>query len=83
MANWYGIPGIEFHFTNAWADPQITYDGIRDSINVDVECALWDEYCEECNELGIEPDMYDGLEDYMLRNAETVKDCIVMFREAV
>ena len=75
VANWYGISGIDFHFRGTNTDPEITFDGITDSICVDVEQLMWGYYREDHPD---EPDEF--FDQYMLDNAEEVKDRIRDFR---
>lgn len=78
MANWYGIDGIDFHWRGAWADPEITLDGITDSICVDVEDAMWNDFEEDYPE---KSELF--FEQYMLENSETVKDRVREFRALI
>lgn len=82
MANWYGIDGIEFHFINQWADPEITYNGVRDTSGVTVESTMWERFHEDIREGildAVEGDD-DAFADYMLANADEVKELILMAR---
>lgn len=46
MANYRGIPNIEFVWHGEWADPELIYKG--HSFNYwDVEDALWGDYVEQ------------------------------------
>lgn len=84
MTNWYGIPEIELHFVNPWADFEITFDGIRDSSGVTVEDTMWSMYTDEFPEPDYFGDHYpayaDRFADYMRENADEVKDLIRMAR---
>ncbi|MCK0441061.1 hypothetical protein MUG78_16805 [Gordonia alkaliphila] len=73
--NWYGIPGIQYHFVGAWDDFTITYQGVTDTIGVDVEGAMWTTYNEE----GF-TDPGEPFAEYMRQNAEEVRELIELFR---
>lgn len=77
MANWYGIEGIEFVWRGAWSDPAITYQGVTDTINIDIENLMWEEFMEETGS-----DDLDEFAQYMLDNGENVRGYIEAFRLA-
>ena len=68
--NWYGIDGIKFIWINTQSDPLIEYKGKRCSCYV-VEDTMWERYCEDCEENGIET-TDKGFEDFMQRNNDDV-----------
>lgn len=84
MANWYDIPGIEFHFVSPFSDSNITYKGVRDNANVDVEDSLWSEWYE----IGHEPGMWgstcqkcgEEFASFMRQNEDWVKGLIESYR---
>lgn len=87
MANWYNIPGVEFHWMGNTADFQITYNGVRDSVGVDVEESFWTEFMEQFEGEGEEflPHdffLYSIFEEYMKSHGDDVKALIEEFRAA-
>lgn len=49
MANYHGIPEIEYVYHGAWSDPELIYDG--KSFNYwDIDDALWSQFCEMIEE---------------------------------
>lgn len=86
MANWYGIPGIELIWTMPRdADNHILFEGVEDDSCVTVEDTMWSMYAEEVPEpddcRGDNWGVYvDRFSDYMLENADEVKDLIRMAR---
>lgn len=85
MANWYGIPGIEFHFEGPWADFTITYKGVRDDAGVIVEDTMWSRFSEDEEDLpGYEDwmDEHDRFIVYMVAYQDEVKYLIDMARGA-
>lgn len=87
MTNWYNIPGIEFHFMGPWADFQITYNGVRDSVGVAVEGSFWAEFMEQFEGEGEEflPHdffLYSVFEEYTESRGDEVKALIEEFRAA-
>lgn len=85
MANWYGIPGIKFIYMGNVSDPNISFEGVTDDACVTAEDTMWSMYTEEFPE----PDDYRGdnwgvyvdqFADYMLENADEVKNLIRMAR---
>lgn len=88
MANWYNIDGIEFHFISPWADFEITFEGVRDSVGVVVEDTMWERFTEEFPP----PDEYQEsgwcdyttqFAEYLRDNSDEVKDLIRMARGEV
>lgn len=75
MANWYGIEGTEFHFNGPLADPEITFNGVRDDSLIDVENTMWEWFNEE---VGTGND--NQFHAYMRDNADEVKELILMAR---
>lgn len=54
------VPDSQFIWHGEWADPEIIYKG--HSFNYwNIEKGLYQEYCYECEMVGIEPD-FDGFE---------------------
>lgn len=86
MANWYNIPGIELIWTAPRdADNHILFEGIEDDSCVTVEDTMWSMYNEEVPEpddcRGDNWGVYvDRFVDYMLENADEVKNLIRMAR---
>ena len=78
MANWHGIDGIEFHFMGQWADPEITFQGIRDGAGVVVEMTLWERYVED----GGDETNFDAFSSYMRDNHDEVFYLIELARGA-
>lgn len=80
MANWYGIPDIEFHFGGPINDSMITYDGITDYSGVVVEETMWERFTTDDYGIPIEHD--ESLFDqYMRDNADEVRYLIELARE--
>lgn len=77
MAKWYGIEGIEFHYNGMCADPTITFEGITDDANIDVEGTMWERYTDEHEG---EDDFGQHFERYMFENSDEVRDLIRMAR---
>lgn len=85
MANWYGIPGIEFIWTMPRdSDNHILFEGVEDDSCVTVEDTMWSMYTDEYPEPDYSGEYYsdyvDRFSDYMLENADEVKDLIRMAR---
>lgn len=71
---YYGIPGIRFIWHGEWADPEVEYEGkyVYEPYIVD---PMWDNYNEDCEEDGIEPNEDDFVK-YMQDHEYLVKDFI-------
>lgn len=87
MANWYNIPGIEFHHMGDMEDFEITYNGVRDSVSVEVEESFWAEFMEQFEGEGAEFLPHDFhlffvFEEYMESHGDDVKARIEEFRAA-
>lgn len=84
MVDWYGIPGIEFHYRGNYSDPEITFDGVTDSVCVDVEDAMYQRYrTDESDEWLTLDELSDrglAFDEYMLNCAEYVKELITLLR---
>ena len=69
MANYCGIPGVEFIYHGDWADPELIY---KDHVfNVyDAEDFLWDEFQERTNNTGACEEFVQWLHDnpYLVTN---------------
>ena len=72
--SWYGIEDIGFIWHGEWSDPEIEYKGKRINATI-VEDTMWERYREECEELGIDTNLFD-FDAYMGENAESVYELI-------
>lgn len=68
--DWYGIPNIGFIWKGTQADPYIEYKDKQFNSHI-VEDTMWERYCEDCEELGIEANE-DKFADYMLHYKDYV-----------
>lgn len=48
-----GIYGFRFVYHGDWADPEIVWHGHSMNIH-EIEDPMWGDFCEKCDELGIE-----------------------------
>ena len=81
MANWYGIKSVRFIWHGEWSDPEIAYKGMVVNCYV-VEDTMWEKYKNYCEENNQNVDENDGFEQYMLENADEVKELIELAYEA-
>lgn len=72
MANWYGIPGIEFIFRGQ-SDALVKYNG-KIANSIIVEDTMWENFSE--NFTGDPVTKMHEFEDYMNLNSELVKELI-------
>lgn len=71
----YGIYGIELISHGEWADPEVKWH--KKTFNYyDLETPLWEDYQEECKELGIEIDENDDTDfiKWVKANKEKAKE---------
>jgi hypothetical protein len=69
---WMDIYGFRFVYHGDWADPEIVWHGYAMSTWY-VEEPMWECYCEECNEQGIEQ-TDEGFSAYCKKNVEQLRD---------
>lgn len=73
----YGIDDIYLIWHGEWADPELEYNGRLYNYYA-IEDTLWNEFCDECKEKGIDPDENQGLfNDYVKSQADYIKDIIM------
>ena len=69
MANYRGIPNIEFVWHGEWADPELIYKGHKFNY-WDIEDSLWDYFLE--GHTGKEEPTDDMFADWVRENHDTV-----------
>lgn len=66
MSNWYGIPGIEFHWKGNTEDALVEYKGMTLAESV-LGDTMWERFIEDGNE-----EDFDAFGAYMREHAEDV-----------
>lgn len=69
---WMGIRGFYFVWHGEWSDAEIVWHGYAMNIHA-VEDPMWADYCEHCNENGLEQ-TEDGFVDFCKKETWRMRD---------